>query len=120
MSDPTIDALQIEWLVKDHTKAELARIIVAGRASHRERDEVQAVLVEAVERALRHAQNIGIDSEGSSYVNTLRAALAKSRGEVAREQGRCPKCGGTHGSAGDCSGPPMPTRGHPHAGRMMG
>lgn len=38
-------------------------------------------LYEAVERALRHAQNIGVDSEGSSYVNQLRAALAKARGE---------------------------------------
>lgn len=39
-------------------------------------------LHEAVERALRHAENIGIDSEGSSYVNQLRAALAKARGEA--------------------------------------
>ena len=37
----------------------------------------------AVERALRHAQNLGIDSEGSSYVNQLRAALAKALGEQA-------------------------------------
>lgn len=38
-------------------------------------------LYKAVERALRHAENIGIDAKGSSYVNTLRAALANARGE---------------------------------------
>lgn len=38
-------------------------------------------LYEAVERALRHAQHLGIDVEGSSYVKQLRAALAKARGQ---------------------------------------
>jgi hypothetical protein len=37
-------------------------------------------LYEAVQRALRHAINIGIDVEDSSYVQQLRAALAKAEG----------------------------------------
>lgn len=38
-------------------------------------------LLDACQRALRHAQNIGIDSDGSSYVNILRAAITKATGE---------------------------------------
>ena len=54
-----------------------------GHATHEANARLIAAapeLLEAVERALRHAQNIGIDSEGSSYVSTLRTAIAKARG----------------------------------------
>lgn len=38
-------------------------------------------LLAACQCALRHAQNIGIDSEGGSYVNTLRDAINKALGQ---------------------------------------
>lgn len=45
------EAEQIAALVKDHTKAELARIIVAGRIHHAERDLAESHLTPSTETA---------------------------------------------------------------------
>jgi AraC-like DNA-binding protein len=58
-------AEQIAWLVKDHTKAELARIVVAGRIHHAERN-----LAETAER-----QRI------AAYIEAYARQVEQHRGE---------------------------------------
>lgn len=39
-------------------------------------------LYEAVSRARRHAMNIGLDAEGSTYIHILDAAIARATGDA--------------------------------------
>lgn len=65
-------AAQQEALVKDHDKAKLASIIVAGRIAHAERDIVQRDLFEALKEAREWL--LGWQS-AAPYLETIERAL---------------------------------------------